>query len=133
MGPMRPMPTHVCRRQNSCQCARRRRARDIARAREDREPGADAPVLACVVAAVVYVWQEQREYSFPRFQFAAFIVGILVLSVSLCLFQRGPSPIQPPEAIAGFLRFIGRHTLEIYAIQLAGFELLTKLVPDLAP
>ena len=90
-------------------------------------------LLACVVAAVVYVWQEQREYSFPRFQFAAFIVGILVLSVSLCLFQRGPSPIQPPEAIAGFLRFIGRHTLEIYAIQLAGFELLTKLGLVLAP
>ena len=90
-------------------------------------------LLACVVAAVVYVWQEQREYSFPRFQFAAFIVGILVLSVSLCLFQRGPSPIQPPEAIGGFLRFIGRHTLEIYAIQLAGFELLTKLGLVLAP
>ena len=37
VGPVRPMPTHVCRRQNSCRCARRRRAR------EDREPGADAP------------------------------------------------------------------------------------------
>jgi hypothetical protein len=90
-------------------------------------------LLACVVAAVVYVWQEQREYSFPRFHFAAFIFGIGVLSVSLCLFQRGPSRIQPPEAIAGFLRFIGRHTLEIYAIQLAGSELLSKLVLDLAP
>jgi hypothetical protein len=90
-------------------------------------------LLACVVAAIVYVWQEQREYSFPQFHFAAFILGIGVLSVSLCLFQRGPSRIQPPEAIAGFLRFIGRHTLEIYAIQLAGSELLIKLVLDLAP
>jgi hypothetical protein len=35
--------------------------------------------------------------------------------------------------MAGVLRFIGRHTLEIYAIQLAGSELLVKLVPDLAP
>ena len=33
-------------------------------------------LLACVVAAVVYVWQEQREYSFPQFHFAAFILGI---------------------------------------------------------
>jgi len=90
-------------------------------------------LLACFVATVVYVWQEQREYSFPQFHFAAFILGIGVLSVSLCLFQRGPSRIQPPEAIAGFLRFIGRHTLEIYAVQLAGSELLIKLVPDLAP
>jgi len=35
--------------------------------------------------------------------------------------------------MAGALRFIGRHTLEIYAFQLAGFELIIKLMPDLAP
>jgi hypothetical protein len=90
-------------------------------------------LLACFVAAVVYVWQEQREFSFPPIHFAVFILGVGVLSASLCLFLRGPSRIQPPEAIAGVLRFIGRHTLEIYAIQLAGSELLVKLVPDLAP
>ena len=37
---------------------------------------------------------------------------------------------RPP---AGVLRFIGRGTLEIYAIWLAGSELLVKFVPDLAP
>ena len=37
------------------------------------------------------------------------------------------------KAIAGVLHFIGRRTLEIYAIQLAGSELLVKFVPDLAP
>jgi hypothetical protein len=90
-------------------------------------------LLACFVAAVVYVWQEQREYSFPQFQLAAFILGVGVLSLGLCLFRRGPSRLQPPETIAGALRFIGRHTLEIYAIQLAGSELIVKLAPDLAP
>jgi hypothetical protein len=90
-------------------------------------------LLACLVAAVVYIWQEQREFSFPKVHFAAFILGVGVLSTSLCLFLRGPSRIQPPAPIAGALRFIGRHTLEIYAIQLAGSELLVKLVPDLAP
>jgi TraX protein len=90
-------------------------------------------LLACFVAAAVYVWQEQREYSFPQIHFAVFVVGVGVLSLGLCLFRRGPSPIQPPEAIAGALRFIGRHTLEIYAIQLAGSELIVKLAPDLAP
>ena len=91
-------------------------------------------LVACVVAAVVYVWQEQREYLFPTFQLAVLILGIGALSVILCLFHRGPSRIQTPAAIAGFLRFIGRHTLEIYAIQLAGSELLSsKLVLDLAP
>jgi hypothetical protein len=90
-------------------------------------------LLACLVAAVVYVWQEQREYSFLQIHFAVFILGVGVLSASLCAFQRGASRIQPPEAIAGALRFIGRRTLEIYAIQLAGSELIIKLVPDLAP
>jgi hypothetical protein len=91
-------------------------------------------MVACVVAAVVYVWQEQNEYLFPTLQFAVLIFGIGALSVTLCLFHRGPSRIQPPTAIASFLRFIGRHTLEIYAIQLAGSELLSsKLVFNLAP
>ncbi|MFA9435280.1 MAG: hypothetical protein ACERKR_11440, partial [Deltaproteobacteria bacterium] len=90
-------------------------------------------LLACFAAVFVYVWQEQMEFSFYPIHFAAFILGIGVLSLSLCLFQRGPSRIQPPEPISGALRFVGRHTLEIYAIQLAGSELIIKLLPDLAP
>jgi peptidoglycan/LPS O-acetylase OafA/YrhL len=90
-------------------------------------------LLACLVAAVVYVWQEQMEFSFSQVQLAAVILGVGVLSLGLCLFQRGPSRIQPPESIAGALRYMGRHTLEIYVIQLAGSELIIKLLPDLAP
>jgi TraX protein len=90
-------------------------------------------LLACFVAAVVYIWQEQREYSFPQIHLAVFILEVCVLSTSLCLFRRGPSRIQPPEAIVAPLRFIGRRTLEIYAIQLGGSELLVKLFPGLAP
>jgi peptidoglycan/LPS O-acetylase OafA/YrhL len=90
-------------------------------------------LLACFAAVVAYVWQEQSEYSFPQIQFAVFLFGIGAWSASLCLFLRGPSRFQPPETIAGALRFIGRHTLEIYAIQLAGSELLVMLVPDIAP
>jgi hypothetical protein len=90
-------------------------------------------VLACLVAAVVYVWQEQKEFSFPRIHLAVFIVITGAVSISLCLFRRGPSRTQPPEMMAGVLRFIGRHTLEIYAVQLAASELIIKLAPDLAP
>ena len=90
-------------------------------------------LLACFVAAVVYVWQEQREFSFPQIHLAVFILEVCVLSPTLCLFQRGPSRIQPPEVIACVLRFIGRRTLEIYAIQLAGSELVVKFFPRLAP
>jgi hypothetical protein len=84
-------------------------------------------LLVCVVAAVVYIWQEQREYSFPQMHFAIFVAGVVILSAILCLFERGPSHIQPPAAVGGLLRFVGRHTLEIYAIQLAGSELITLL------
>jgi non-ribosomal peptide synthetase-like protein len=90
-------------------------------------------LVACFVAAVVYVWQEQKEFSFPQIHFAVLIAVIGVLSLALCLFLRGPSRIQPPQPIAGLLRFIGRHTLEIYAIQLAGSELIAKLAPALTP
>jgi peptidoglycan/LPS O-acetylase OafA/YrhL len=90
-------------------------------------------LLACLVAAVVFVWQEQKEFSFPAIHLAVVILGLGVLSVSLCLFKRGESRIQPPEKIASTLRFIGRYTLEIYAIQLAGSELIVKFVPGLSP
>jgi len=90
-------------------------------------------LLACLVAAAVYVWQEQIEFLFSQVQLVAVILGVGLLSLGLCLFQRGPSRIQPPEPVAGALRFIGWHTLEIYAIQLAGSELIIKLLPDLAP
>jgi peptidoglycan/LPS O-acetylase OafA/YrhL len=89
--------------------------------------------LACIAAALAYIWQEQTEYSFPPIHFAVFVLGVGVLSTSLSRFRRGLSRIQPPEPIARTLRFIGRHTLEIYAIQLAGSELLVKFVPDLSP
>ena len=90
-------------------------------------------LLACVIAAVVYVWQEQKEFAFSQIQLAVVILGVGFLSTCLCLFRRGPSRVQPPEAIAGALRFISRHTLAIYAIQLAASELVKKLLPDLVP
>jgi hypothetical protein len=71
--------------------------------------------------------------SFLWIHFAVLILGVGVLSFSLCLFLRGPSRIQPPEPLAGALRFLGRHTLEIYAIQLAGSELVAKFVPGFTP
>ncbi len=90
-------------------------------------------VLVCAVAAGAYVWQEQKEFDFSEIQLTTFIVCVGVLSLSLCLFARGPSRIQPPAAFAGALSFIGRHTLAIYAIELAAFEILILLVPALSP
>jgi peptidoglycan/LPS O-acetylase OafA/YrhL len=90
-------------------------------------------LLACIIAAVVYVWQEQMEFLFSQVQLATVILSVVVLSLGLLLFLRGPSRIQPPKPVAGALHFIGWHTLEIYVIQLAGSELIIGLLPDLAP
>jgi hypothetical protein len=90
-------------------------------------------LLTCAVAAVVYVWQEQLEFEFPQTELIIFILGVGVMSVILCLFVRGRSRFQPPEMIAAVLRFIGRHTLEIYAISLAASEIIVLFVPSLEP
>jgi hypothetical protein len=89
-------------------------------------------LLACIVAAVVYVWQEQYVFWFSQSQLVTVTVGVGILSIGLCLFQRGPSRYQPPQPIARSLHFIGWHTLEIYVIQLAGSELIIKFLPGLA-
>jgi len=61
-----------------------------------------------------------------------FIFGLVILTVCMCFFFRGPSRFQPPQFLAGPVQFIGRHTLAIYAISLAAFEIIVKLFPDLA-
>lgn len=89
-------------------------------------------LLICPVAAIVYVWQEQLVFFFSESQLVAVTVGVSLLSMALWLFVRGPSTCQPPESYARSLRFLGRHTLEIYVIQLAGSELIIGIFPDLA-
>ena len=87
-------------------------------------------LAACIVAAPVFVWQEQKEFSFPPLLFTVVVLELVALSVCLCLFRRGPSRLQPPKSAAGVVRFIGRRTLLIYAVQLAGSELLVRVLPD---
>jgi hypothetical protein len=86
-------------------------------------------LAACVVAAPVFVWQEQKEFSFAPLPLTVVVLELVALSVCLCWFRRGPSRLQPPAAAAGVVRFIGRRTLLIYAVQLAGSELLVRVLP----
>ncbi len=89
-------------------------------------------LIVCSIAAIVYVWYEQIDNSFPPTQFTVFAFGIIVLSLILIRFRRGESQIQPSDSIANVLSFIGRHTLEIYAIQLAGSDLIVRILPYIA-
>jgi hypothetical protein len=103
-----------------------------ARARNMTASMALTPLLVCLVAAVAYLWREQIEFSFSQVQFAVFTLGVGVLALGLLMFRRGPSLVQPPKAIAAVLQFVGRRTLEIYAIELAAFELIVKFAPSFA-
>lgn len=89
-------------------------------------------LLACFITAVMYIWQEQIEFGFSEYQLSVVAVGVIALTCGLAVFVRGPSRFQPPKPIAHPLRWLGRHTLEIYVIQLAGSELIINLMPGLA-
>jgi non-ribosomal peptide synthetase-like protein len=89
-------------------------------------------LAACILAAAIYVGQEQTEFKFNLDQSRVFIFGLTILTVFMCLFWRGPSRFQPPAVLARPVQFIGRNTLAIYAITLAAFELIVKFFPDLA-
>jgi uncharacterized membrane protein YcfT len=87
---------------------------------------------ACLITAVVYVRQEQIEFWFSDSQLTVVAIGVASLSCVLSMFSRGPSRVQPPQPMASALQWLGRHTLEIYVIQLAGSELIINLFPKLA-
>lgn len=83
---------------------------------------------AGVIAAISYVWQEQRDFAFDSTKALALVCGIAVVSLVLWRFRRGPSPIPLPAPAAVFLGFVGRHTLEIYVLQLLFSQALTLFV-----
>jgi hypothetical protein len=105
------------------------------RSEAGRQPTTDpGPIrlLTCAAAAAIFVWAEQLEYGFGPKAMTAFAVAIALLSLHLLRFRRAASVIQPPEPLAGVLRFIGHHTLEIYAVQMICFEMAVKLIPGWA-
>jgi hypothetical protein len=89
-------------------------------------------ITAIILAATVAIWQEQIEYLFAPVQLSILMAGMALLSGILWQFCRGPSRYQPSAVVAVMLRFAGRYTLEIYAIQLAVSEVIVNLLPALA-
>jgi non-ribosomal peptide synthetase-like protein len=90
-------------------------------------------ILVCVVAATAYVLQEQKEFQFSNIQFNTFVMCLGTLSFVFLVFARGASRIQPPSSLAAAVRFVGRHTLAIYALELAAFEIVIKVFPEISP
>ena len=90
-------------------------------------------LLAGLFAAVVYVWQEQVEFRFlgsisPSLSSAS---AFCPLACACSCAARAASNRQ--KRYPRVLRFVGRHTLELYAIPLVGFELVEKLAPQFGP
>lgn len=81
-----------------------------------------------VVAAIIYVWQEQKDLAFDITQTLALACGVTVMSVALWRFRQGPSQIQLPAPAAATLSFVGRNTLEIYVLQLVASEIIAKIL-----
>ena len=90
-------------------------------------------VLVCIVAATAYVLQEQKEFQFSDVQFNTFVICLGTLSLVFLVFARGASLDTASSPVAAALRFIGRHTLAIYALELAAFEIVIKVLPEIGP
>lgn len=81
--------------------------------------------LAAFVAVAAYLVTEPRDFSFDAAQAAVLTVLVAWLAFVLLNYHRGESQLQPPRTVALALRFLGRHTLGLYALQLVIFEILT--------
>lgn len=86
--------------------------------------------VTCVVAGLVYIFWEQREFSFNPTQLVIFAISIAMLCIVFCKFRRGPSPIQPPAPATALLQFVGRRTLELYFVDVAVSSVLASAIKD---
>ncbi len=84
--------------------------------------------VAAVVAAIIFVWQEQKDFAFDITKTSALACGVAVMSVALWRFRRGPSQIRLPAPAAATLAFVGRNTLELYVLQLVSSEIIAKIL-----
>lgn len=83
-----------------------------------------------VFCAAVYLFVETRDFEFERLQAVALIALIGALVVVLVAFRRTDAPFQPAAPVARALSWIGRHSLEIYAVSLFFMQLTGHLMED---
>ncbi len=75
-------------------------------------------------AGIAYVVREIHDYGFNALQSAILVAMVATMVLFLCGFRRADLDWQPPQPVAGLLRFCGRYSLEIYAISLLAMQLL---------
>jgi hypothetical protein len=85
--------------------------------------------LAAAFAALIFMSAEVRDYEFEDFDLwlmIGIVVGVSLLSATI---RHGAALVQPPQLLSPVIRFVGRHTLEIYGLHL-GLLMLGKSMFD---
>ncbi|KAA2235009.1 TraX family protein [Salinarimonas soli] len=80
------------------------------------------------LAALVYITTEFFDFGFDLEGAFALALIVGVETVLLAGFSRAVSARQPPAVLRPAIGFIGRHTLELYALHLLAFEAITYAV-----
>lgn len=96
------------------------------RALEDPGPGAASTRNAvAALAGLVYIVTEFFDFEFGVSEAFVLTAIVGVETVLLANFTREISRHQPPAALRPAIGFLGRHTLELYALHLLAFEAFT--------
>lgn len=74
--------------------------------------------LAGMVAFIAYAIIEQQDYAFSLSMTPLLVLGLAGIFLILREFERGDTRLPPPAGLRAILRFCGRHSLEIYAVQI---------------
>jgi hypothetical protein len=95
--------------------------------RLSQEEGSQASLLRrnllAAAAGLVYVAGERADFGFDLLQSALLVHFIALVVVGLARFRRETLPWQPPRPLCPVFTFVGRRTLEIYAVTLLAMQL----------
>ena len=86
--------------------------------------------LVAVICAAAYLYVEARHFEFEPFQSALLGTMICGLALTLIRFRRADIPFRAPAPIGFVLHWIGRNSLEIYAIGLFLMQLIGHFFED---
>ncbi|MBU3730691.1 MAG: hypothetical protein FGM26_03985 [Beijerinckiaceae bacterium] len=80
------------------------------------------------LAAGLYAFTEIQDHGLSEGNDISLIVALLSLVSFLLMFQRRPSPVQPPAILMPIVQFLSRYSLEIYALSLVGMQVIAHVI-----
>ncbi len=80
------------------------------------------------LAAGVYAYTEILDHELSAGHDISLIAALVSLACLLLLFQRRPSPVQPPAFMVPAVQFVSRYSLEIYALSVVGMQVVANVI-----